>query len=74
MLYSILVAGLVLVFCIMTGLMLSMKLPKRTTAQLELECNAVLNVSDCSMEKVVENLQAANKLVDIQKEVQLRLD
>ena len=73
MLYIILVAGLVLVSCIMAGLMLSMKLPKRTTAQLELECNTVLNVSDCSMEKVVENLQVANKLVDIQKGVQLRL-
>lgn len=57
----------VLVVCILTAVLLSFKIPKRTNEQLEV---SLFNSSDCSLEKVVTNLQFANKIGDIEDAVQ----
>lgn len=63
----IIMAVAVLIVCILTAVLLSFKLPKRTNEQLEV---LLLNNSDCSLEKVIINLQFANKIGDIEDAVQ----
>lgn len=62
------ISGLILVACIFSAVILSKYLPHKPNVDLELP---LLNESDCSLEKVVSNLQTANELTNIESEVLL---
>lgn len=66
----IIFAVVILGFCIIYALLLANKVPKKVDVQLEVP---LLINSDCSLEKVVMNLQIANKLGDIESAVQQKL-
>ena len=66
----IIFAVVILGLCIIYALLLANKVPQKVDVQLEVP---LLSNSDCSLEKVVVNLQIANKLGDIESAVQQRV-
>ena len=62
------ISAFILVACIFSAVILSNYLPHKPDVEMELP---LLNESDCSLEKVVSNLQTANELTNIESEVLL---
>ena len=62
------ISAFILVACIFSAVILSKYLPGKPDVETELP---LLNEPDCSLEKVVFNLQIANELTNIESEVLL---
>lgn len=70
MMFIIILAFGILIFCVLTAIILAQKLPHKPNLQLELP---LLNDADCSLEKVVLNLEIANNIQDVENCVQQKL-
>lgn len=69
----IVIALLILIACISLAIILSFKLPHKPNVQLEVSLYNDSDCTDCSLNKVILNLEIANNIEDIENAVQQNL-